>query len=182
MPYPENVETALAVEAIVRENGAIPATIAVMEGIVCIGLTSAQMKFLGEMGHKASKCSRRDLAAVIAGKKTGATTVSATMLLAARAGIDVFATGGIGGVHRGVNETWDVSADLTELGRTPVTVVCAGVKSILDIPKTLEYLETMGVTVCALGTKEFPGLNIFSIFEHVSIFYSSFWLSCPTVS
>jgi pseudouridine-5'-phosphate glycosidase len=156
MPYPQNVETAIRVENQVRKNGAIPATIAILDGVIHIGLDEAQLQKLGQLGQKCIKTSRRDIAAVCAKKGNGATTVSATMILANMFGIHVFVTGGIGGVHRGVEETMDISADLTELGKTPVCVVCAGVKSILDIPRTLEYLETNGVTVASYGTDEFP--------------------------
>ncbi|CAK0785665.1 hypothetical protein CVIRNUC_008876 [Coccomyxa viridis] len=156
MPYPQNLETARAVEAVVRQHGATPATIAILSGVPHIGLTGAELELLASRGPQVVKTSRRDLALVMAKGLDGATTVSATMLLAARAGIQVFVTGGIGGVHRGGEVTMDVSADLTELGRTPVTVVCAGVKSILDIPRTLEYLETQGVCVAAYGADEFP--------------------------
>ncbi|KAF9932996.1 hypothetical protein FBU30_006820 [Linnemannia zychae] len=157
MPYPANYETAIAVEKLVRDNGATPATIAVINGQIQIGLSQEQISYLAKMGKEAVKASRRDLAVVMAKKQTGATTVSATMLLAHRAGISVFATGGIGGVHRGYENTMDASADLTELGRTPVAVVCAGVKSILDIGRTLEFLETEGVTVATYGsTSDFP--------------------------
>ncbi|KAG0337627.1 hypothetical protein BG004_007567 [Podila humilis] len=157
MPYPQNYETAIQVEAVVRENGAIPATIAILDGQIQIGLTNKQIQTLAETGRDSVKASRRDLAVVMAKKQTGATTVSATMLLAHQARIPVFATGGIGGVHRGYEHTLDASADLTELGRTPVAVVCAGVKSILDIARTLEFLETQGVTVATYGqTTDFP--------------------------
>ncbi|KAF9215422.1 hypothetical protein BGZ59_001423 [Podila verticillata] len=152
MPYPQNYETAIQVE-----NGATPATIAILDGQIQIGLSNSQIQNLAELGRESVKASRRDLAVVMSKKQTGATTVSATMLLAHRAGISVFATGGIGGVHRGYEETLDASADLTELGRTPVAVVCAGVKSILDIGRTLEFLETEGVTVATYGqTTDFP--------------------------
>ncbi|KAG0043137.1 hypothetical protein BGZ83_011786 [Gryganskiella cystojenkinii] len=157
MPYPQNYETAIEVEKVVRDNGAVPATIAIMDGQIQIGLSQEQIRKLAKLGRDAVKASRRDLAVVMAKKQTGATTVSATMLLAHRAGIHVFATGGIGGVHRGYENSLDASADLTELGRTPVAVVCAGVKSILDIGKTLEFLETQGVTVATYGTTpDFP--------------------------
>lgn len=156
MPYPQNLSTALEVEAVVRENGAVPATIAVLDGVCCIGLNRSQLERLAREGRAVRKVSRRDLPYVLASKKNGATTVSATMLLAARAGIAVFVTGGIGGVHRDGESTMDVSADLTELGKTPVMVVCAGAKSVLDIPRTLEYLETQGVCVAAYGVEEFP--------------------------
>ena len=156
MPYPSNLSTALSVEESVRKEGAIPATIAVMEGVIRVGLEREEIEKLAKMGTTCVKCSRRDIAALMANKASGSTTVSATMLISHYAGIRIFATGGIGGVHRGVSETWDISADLTELGRTPVSVVCAGVKSILDFEKTLEVLETEGVSVITLGQKEFP--------------------------
>lgn len=156
MPYPENVRTARAVEAIVRAEGCVPATVAIMRGVPTVGISDAQLEELAKLGHGAKKTSRRDVPRVVASGDTGATTVSATMLLAERAGVRVFVTGGIGGVHRGAERTFDVSADLTELGRTRVAVVCAGAKSILDVPKTLEYLETQGVPVVAYGTDEFP--------------------------
>ena len=156
MPYPQNLETALQVEDDVRANGAVPATIALMDGDLCIGLEQIQLERLARDGLSATKCSRRDLARVLSQKDLGATTVSGTMIASKLAGIDVFVTGGIGGVHRGVEDTMDVSADLTELARTPVVVVCAGVKSILDIPRTLEYLETQGVAVMCWQTDRFP--------------------------
>ncbi len=156
MPYPQNVETALRVEETVRRNGAEPATIAILDGVVHVGLSRAQLERLGKLGEKCQKCSRRDLGLVVSKRGNGATTVAATMYIASLAGIRVFVTGGIGGVHRGAETTFDVSADLNELGRTPVAVICAGVKSILDIPKTLEYLETQGVPVVGYGVKEFP--------------------------
>jgi pseudouridine-5'-phosphate glycosidase len=156
MPYPQNLQTAHEVEDVVRSNGAIPATIAILEGIPHIGLTASQLERIARGGAAVRKTSRRDLPAVIALRQDGATTVSATMLLASRAGISIFVTGGIGGVHRGAETTMDISADLTELGRTPVTVICAGAKSVLDIPRTLEYLETQGVGVAAYGVDEFP--------------------------
>jgi pseudouridine-5'-phosphate glycosidase len=154
MPYPQNAETAAAVEAVVRRAGATPATIAIIDGVLRVGLTQSELDRLAE-GH-AEKASRRDLAALAARKGSGGTTVAATMLIAAHAGIRLFATGGIGGVHRGAEESFDISADLTELGRTPVAVVCAGCKSILDIPKTLEVLETQGVPVLGYRTDAFP--------------------------
>eukprot|EP00884_Botryococcus_braunii_P007646 jgi/Botrbrau1/16883/Bobra.150_2s0099.1 len=156
MPYPQNLRTAIEVEAVVRANGAIPATIAIIEGVPHVGLTERQLHLIAEEGPRVHKTSRRDLAYVVAMRLNGATTVSCTMLLAARAGISVFVTGGLGGVHRGGESSMDVSADLTELGRTPVTVICAGVKTVLDIPRTLEYLETQGVPVVAYGADEFP--------------------------
>ncbi len=155
MPQPENWETALEVENVVREEGAVPATIAVMEGKVKIGLEEAEIKELAKFQNP-RKISRQDLAFAVSKGLTGGTTVAATMLLAQRAGIEVFATGGIGGVHRGAEDTFDISADLEELARTRVTVFCAGVKSILDIGKTLEYLETRGVPVIAYQTNHFP--------------------------
>ena len=156
MPYPQNLETALAVEAIVRAGGAEPATIAIIGGVPTVGLSPDQLDGLARTGSGAAKTSRRDLPLVVASRLTGATTVSATMLLAHAAGVRVFVTGGVGGVHRGGEATWDVSADLGELGRTPVAVVCAGVKSILDIPRTLEVLETQGVPVLTWQSDEFP--------------------------
>lgn len=155
MPYPQNVETARAVEARIRAEGAVPATIAVLKGVIKVGLSDADLEAL-VADSDCVKASGRDLAVALVRKQSAGTTVSSTMLIAARAGIRVFATGGIGGVHRGAEETFDISADLTELGSTPVTVVCAGVKSILDIPKTLEYLETQRVPVIAYGTEDFP--------------------------
>ena len=156
MPYPQNVETALKVAAAVRDASAIPATIAIVKGRLKVGLARDEIEHLGKRGTDVVKCSRRDLPFVIARKGDGATTVAGTMIIAALAGIRVFATGGIGGVHRGVEETWDISADLEELARTNVAVVCAGIKSILDIPRTLEFLETKGVPVVGFGTDELP--------------------------
>ncbi|PKY39251.1 erwinia chrysanthemi IndA protein-like protein-like protein [Rhizophagus irregularis] len=157
MQYPQNLETAVAIENIVRENGSIPATIAILNGKINVGLSSNGLETLAQMGQKARKSSRRDLAYVVSQGLTGSTTVSGTMVIAHRAGIRVFVTGGIGGVHWGAEQSMDVSADLVELGRTPVAVVCAGVKSILDIEKTLEYLETQGVSVTTFGeTRDFP--------------------------
>lgn len=155
MPFPQNVETARAVEAEVRAHGATPATIAVMGGRIHIGLTDAELDRLGQ-AHDVMKLSRADLAACLALGRTGATTVAATMICAELAGIAVFATGGIGGVHRGAETSFDISADLSELGETAVTVVAAGAKAILDLPKTLEVLETRGVPVIAFGQDEFP--------------------------
>lgn len=155
MPYPQNVETALEVEAQVRASGAIPATIGIMAGRLKIGLTPEEIEAFGK-APDVVKVSRRDLATVVARKMDGATTVATTMILAEMAGIKVFATGGIGGVHRGASESFDISADLQELGKTNVAVVCAGVKSILDIGLTLEYLETMGVPVLGYKTEDFP--------------------------
>jgi pseudouridine-5'-phosphate glycosidase len=156
MPYPDNLATARAVEQVVRDAGAVPATIAVVDGRVRVGLDDAALERLASGGDDVAKASRRDLPVLVARKATAGTTVAATMFLAHAAGIGVFATGGIGGVHRGVERTLDVSADLTELGATPVTVVCAGAKSILDLPRTLEVLETEGVPVIGIGTDEFP--------------------------
>jgi pseudouridine-5'-phosphate glycosidase len=155
MPYPQNVETARAVEQRIRAEGAVPATIAVLRGRIKVGLTDEELEALVS-DRDCVKSSGRDLAVAITRGQSAGTTVSSTMLIAARAGIGVFATGGIGGVHRGAEETFDISADLTELGSTEVAVVCAGMKSILDIPKTLEYLETMRVPVVAYGTDAFP--------------------------
>lgn len=156
MPYPQNVETALLVEKKVRENGAIPATIALMNGKMQAGLSVAQIEILGKTGRDVIKVSRRDMATVLAKKEIGATTVASTMIVAAAAGIKIFATGGIGGVHRGAQHTFDISADLQELARTNVAVISAGVKSILDLPLTLEYLETLGVPVLGFQCDEFP--------------------------
>ena len=155
MPFPQNVETARLVEHEIRNHGAIPATIAVMNGHIHIGLTDGELTTLGQ-AQGVMKLSRADLAACLATRQTGATTVAATMICANLAGIDVFATGGIGGVHRGADQSFDISADLLELAQTPVTVVAAGAKAILDIPKTLEVLETHGVPVIAYGQSDFP--------------------------
>lgn len=156
MPWPQNLETARAVEEDVRAEGATPATIAVLDGTLHVGLTPAQIEGLAKARHVA-KLSRADMAICMARGETGATTVAATMIAAHLAGIHVFATGGIGGVHRGAAESFDVSADLQELAQTPVTVVCAGVKAILDLPKTLEVLESLGVPVIAFGQDDLPG-------------------------
>lgn len=156
MPYPDNVKTALTVEKTVRENGAVPATIAIIKGVPTVGLSEEEIEHLGKEGTKAVKVSRRDIPVVIAKKLDGATTVASTMIFAETAGIKVFATGGIGGVHRGATETMDISADLEELHQTNVTVVCAGAKSILDLGLTLEYLETKGVPVLGYKTDELP--------------------------
>ena len=156
MPYPQNVETALNVERIVRENGAVPATIAIIGGRLKAGLTAQQIEYFGKKGTAIHKASRRDLAVLCARGEDGATTVTTTMIIAHMAGIKIFATGGIGGVHRGAETTMDISADLEELGQTPVMVVCAGAKSILDLGLTLEYLETKGVPVIGYGTEELP--------------------------
>ena len=156
MPYPQNVETALNVERIIRENGAVPATIAIIGGRLKAGLTADEIEYFGKKGQAIHKASRRDLAVLCARGEDGATTVTTTMIIAHMAGIKIFATGGIGGVHRGAETTMDISADLEELGQTPVMVVCAGAKSILDLGLTLEYLETKGVPVIGFGTKELP--------------------------
>jgi len=155
MPYPRNVETAREAERIARKQGVVPATIAVLDGRVAVGLSDAQLERLAQE-KGVLKVSRRDMAWALAERRTGATTVSATMLAAARAGISVFATGGIGGVHRGAQDTFDISADLSELACTSVLVVSAGAKAILDLPRTLEVLETLGVPVVGYGTDEFP--------------------------
>jgi pseudouridylate synthase len=159
LPRPQNLETAHKMEAAVREEGAIPATIAIIEGRMVAGLSSEQLTTFAASDGIA-KVSRADLAAVLASRQTGATTVAATMLIAARAGIRVFATGGIGGVHRGAELSFDISADLPELARTPVAVVCAGAKAILDLPRTLEVLETLGVPVVGYGTNKFPAFYV----------------------
>ncbi len=155
MPYPQNVETAIKTEEFIREKGAVPATIGIINGKVIVGLNNDELEIMGKSSH-AVKVSRRDIPVVIARKLHGATTVASTMIFAEAAGIKVFVTGGIGGVHRGAGETFDISADLTELSNTNVAVVCAGAKSILDLGLTLEYLETMGVPVIGYGTEEFP--------------------------
>ena len=156
MPYPQNVETALNVEKIIRENGAVPATIAIIGGRLKAGLTAEEIEYFGKKGRAIHKASRRDLAVLCAQGEDGATTVTTTMMIAHMAGIRFFATGGIGGVHRGAETTMDISADLEELARTPVMVVCAGAKSILDLGLTLEYLETKGVPVLGYQTEELP--------------------------
>ena len=156
MPYPKNVETALLVEQTIRDNGATPATIAVIGGRLKAGLSREEIEYLGRTGRGVAKASRRDLPALVARKADGATTVATTMIIAHMAGIRIFATGGIGGVHRGAEITMDISADLEELAQTPVMVVCAGAKSILDLGLTLEYLETKGVPVLGYGTEELP--------------------------
>ncbi len=156
MPYPKNVETALQAEKIVRDMGAVPATMAIINGKMKVGLTSDEIDYFGKKGLKIDKASRRDIPVLLAGKKDGATTVAATMILAKLANIKVFATGGIGGVHRNAENTMDISADLEELGKTSVLVVCAGAKSILDLGLTLEYLETKGVCVIGYRTKTLP--------------------------
>ena len=156
MPYPKNVETALLVEQTIRSNGAVPATIAVIGGRLKAGLSRDEIEYLGKTGRGVAKASRRDLPALVARGADGATTVATTMIIANMAGIRIFATGGIGGVHRGAETTMDISADLEELAHTPVMVVCAGAKSILDLGLTLEYLETKGVPVIGYGTDELP--------------------------
>ncbi len=156
MPFPQNLEMARRVEAVVRKGGAVPATVAILRGVLRVGLADGEVEDLARMGGAAAKASRRDVAALVADGETAGTTVATTMQLAARAGIALFATGGIGGVHRGAESSFDISADLEELGRTPVAVVCAGAKSILDIPKTLEVLETKGVPVLGYRTDDFP--------------------------
>ncbi|MDC7705115.1 pseudouridine-5'-phosphate glycosidase [Vogesella indigofera] len=156
MPYPQNVATALQVAAEVRAHGAVPATIAIINGRLKAGLSTEEIEYLGKAGREISKVSRRDLPFIVAGGKSGATTVASTMIIAALAGIRVFATGGIGGVHRGAQQSFDISADLQELAQTAVTVVCAGAKSILDLGLTLEYLETHGVPVIGYRTGTLP--------------------------
>ena len=156
MPYPQNVETALQVEDIVRKNGATPATIAIIDGQLRAGLSKEEIDHIGKLGQKVVKVSRRDLPFIVSKKITGATTVASTMIIAAMAGIKIFATGGVGGVHRGAASSMDISADLQELARTNVAVVSAGAKSILDLKLTLEYLETHGIPVAGFGTDEFP--------------------------
>ena len=156
MPYPQNVETALNVEKIIRESGAVPATIAIIGGRLKAGLTPEEIEYFGKKGTAIRKASRRDLAVLCARGEDGATTVTTTMMIAHMAGISIFATGGIGGVHRGAETTMDISADLEELAQTPVMVICAGAKSILDLGLTLEYLETKGVPVIGYGTEELP--------------------------
>ena len=156
MPYPKNVETALNVEKVIRDNGAIPATIAIIGGRLKAGLSKDEIEYLGKTGQDVTKVSRRDLPVIVSKGMDGATTVATTMIIAAMAGIKIFATGGIGGVHRGAETTMDISADLEELAMTPVLVVCAGAKAILDLGLTLEYLETKGVPVIGYGTEELP--------------------------
>ena len=156
MPYPQNVQTALQVQQIIRDNGAVPATIAILGGRLKVGLSDQQIDYFGKQGVAICKASRRDLPILCAKGADGAATVAATMIIAHMAGIQIFATGGIGGVHRGAQATMDISADLEELGRTPMMVVCAGIKSVLDLGLTLEYLETKGVPVIGYGTEELP--------------------------
>jgi pseudouridine-5'-phosphate glycosidase len=173
MPYPQNVQTAREVEQVIRDAGAVPATIAIIDGKICVGLSDEQLELLGS-SPDAMKVSRRDLPYVLAQRKLGATTVAATMICAHLAGIDVFVTGGIGGVHRGAETSFDISADLQELAHTSVAVVCAGVKSILDIGLTLEYLETHGVPVVSVGQPGFP-----AFFTRESGFNADFQLDTP---
>jgi len=173
MPYPQNVRTAREVEQIIHDAGAVPATIAVIAGKICIGLSDEQLELLGS-SPDAMKVSRRDLAYVLAQARLGATTVAATMICAQLAGIEVFVTGGIGGVHRGAETSFDISADLQELAQTSVAVVCAGVKSILDIGLTLEYLETHGVPVISVGQPGFP-----AFFTRDSGFQADFQIDSP---
>ncbi len=156
MPYPQNVKTALEVEQVIRNHGGIPATIGIIDGVGVVGMTPEEIEEFGKRGHDIAKVSRRDLPIILAEKEWGATTVATTMILAAKAGIEFFVTGGIGGVHRGAETTMDISADLDELGRTNVTVICAGAKAILDLPLTLEVLETKGVPVLGYQTAELP--------------------------
>ena len=156
MPYPQNVETALRVEEEVRKNGAVPATIAIIDGVPTVGCNREEIEKLGKAGLTVTKVSRRDIPIVIAKGLNGATTVASTMIFAEKAGVKIFATGGIGGVHRGAEKTMDISADLDELSKTNVTVVCAGAKSILDLNLTMEYLETKGIAVIGYGTDELP--------------------------
>jgi len=156
MPWPQNLETALEVEAVVREEGAVPATIAIIGGRLKVGLSQDELKQLADGSLHPVKASRRDIPMLVAQHGNGATTVAGTMLVAERAGVRIFATGGIGGVHRGADKTWDVSADLEELAHSSVAVVCAGAKAILDLPKTMEYLETKGVPLIGFGTSELP--------------------------
>lgn len=174
MPYPQNVETALNVEKIIRDNGAVPATIAVLGGRLKAGLSEQEIDYLGKTGAGVAKASRRDLPVLVAEGKDGATTVTTTMIIAHMAGIKVFATGGIGGVHRGAETTMDISADLEELAHTPVMVVCAGAKSILDLGLTLEYLETHGVPVIGYGTEELP-----AFYTRKSGFKVDYRIDCP---
>ena len=155
MPYPTNLEVAHKCEQIIREAGATPATLAIINGVIKVGLTDEELMYLAT-SKEIAKVSRRDMTYILSTKQSGATTVSATMMIAKMVGINVFATGGIGGVHRGASETWDISADLEELAETEVIVVCAGAKAILDLPKTLEYLETKGVPVIGYGTNHLP--------------------------
>jgi pseudouridine-5'-phosphate glycosidase len=156
MPYPNNVQTAMAVENVIRENGAVPATIAIIKGRLKVGLTPEELEYFGKKGMAINKTSRRDIPMIVAKGEDGATTVAATMIIASMAGIQIFATGGIGGVHRGAETTMDISADLDELVKTPVMVICAGAKAILDLNLTMEYLETKGIPVYCYQTDELP--------------------------
>ena len=173
MPYPKNVETALTVEEVIRKNGAVPATVGIIKGRIKVGLTADEVEYMAKAPN-VLKVSRRDYPLVIAQKLDGATTVAGTMIAANMAGIRLFVTGGIGGVHRGAGESFDISADLEELKSTGVAVVCAGVKSILDIGATLEYLETSGVPVISFGTDEFP-----AFYSRKSGFRTECALGCP---
>jgi pseudouridine-5'-phosphate glycosidase len=170
MPYPKNVETALAVEKVIRDNGAIPATIGIIDGTPIIGMSREEIEDFGTR-HDIVKISRRDLPVALTRHLNGDTTVTATMILAHEAGIKVFVTGGIGGVHREYNETMDVSADLVELSKTPVIVICAGIKAILDLNRTLEYLETLGVTVLGYKSKELP--DFYTAHSGIALEYSA---------
>lgn len=156
MPYPKNVQTAMAVENVIRENGAVPATIAIIKGRLKVGLTPEELEYFGKKGMAINKTSRRDIPMIVAKGEDGATTVAATMIIASMAGIQIFATGGIGGVHRGAETTMDISADLDEFVKTPVMVICAGAKAILDLNLTMEYLETKGIPVYCYQTDELP--------------------------
>lgn len=156
MPYPNNVQTAMAVENVIRENGAVPATIAIIKGRLKVGLTPEELEYFGKKGMAINKTSRRDIPMIVAKGEDGATTVAATMIIASMAGIQIFATGGIGGVHRGAETTMDISADLDEFVKTPVMVICAGAKAILDLNLTMEYLETKGIPVYCYQTDELP--------------------------
>lgn len=172
MPYPTNVETALRVDSIVREAGAVPAAAAILGGHITIGLSADEIDRLGRRGNKAAKASRRDIPILVAMKEDGALTVAGTMIAASLAGVQTFATGGIGGVHRGAAESFDISADLEELGRTNTAVVCAGAKSVLDIGLTLEYLETRGVPVLGYQTQRMPAFYAadsgFTVDRHIN--------------
>jgi pseudouridine-5'-phosphate glycosidase len=174
MPYPQNAQTALEVEQKIRDNGAVPATIAIINGRMKAGLSREEIELLGKEGHKVAKVSRRDLPFIVAAGQHGATTVASTMIIAEMAGIHVFATGGIGGVHRGAEHTFDISADLQELARTNVAVICAGAKSILDLGLTAEYLETHGVPVIGYQTPTLP-----AFFCRTSPFTVSIQLDAP---